>query len=66
MSVATSALAGAAGSAPKLAKSGPAGEGPYPWKYPATGSVKVGSGTTIGGQKCTTSTDQFGSPYADP
>jgi hypothetical protein len=43
------------------------GEGPYPWKYPATGTgVKVGSGTTIGGTKCSAGTPQFNSPYADP
>ena len=48
-SLATSALANAA-TPPKLATGGPAGEGPYPWKYPASGTVKVGSGTTIGGQ----------------
>ena len=65
-SVASSALASAAPAAPKLAKSGPTGEGPYPWKYPASGSVKVGSGTTVGGQKCSAGTPQFHSPYADP
>ncbi|MGH9047200.1 MAG: hypothetical protein ACRDVW_07790, partial [Acidimicrobiales bacterium] len=51
---------------PKLAKSGPAGEGPYPWKYPATGSAKVGTGKTVSGAKCSTGTPQFASPYADP
>ncbi|MHB1924269.1 MAG: hypothetical protein ACYCSJ_06235 [Acidimicrobiales bacterium] len=45
---------------------GVAGEGPYPWKYPASGSVTLGSGTTIGGTACTPSTPQFDSPYADP
>ena len=45
---------------------GVAGEGPYPWKYPASGSVALGSGTTIGGTACTSGTPQFGSPYADP
>ncbi|MGH9075760.1 MAG: hypothetical protein ACRDZQ_16830, partial [Acidimicrobiales bacterium] len=64
-SVATSAMANAA-TAPKLAKSGPAGEGPYPWKYPASGSVSAGSGTTVGGQKCSAGTPQFNSPYAAP
>jgi hypothetical protein len=58
--------AGAAGGAPKLATSGPADEGPYPWKYPATGNIKVGSGKTVGGQACTPGTPQFASPYADP
>ena len=60
-----SVTAGAAGG-PKLDASGPASEGPYPWKYPATGNVSVGSGTTIGGQKCTPGTNQVDSPYAVP
>jgi hypothetical protein len=60
-----SVTAGAA-SGTKLDTSGPANEGPYPWKYPATGNVKVGSGTTIGGQKCTAGTNQVNSPYAVP
>jgi hypothetical protein len=50
----------------KLATSGPSGEGPYPWKYPASGNVKVGSGTTVGGQACSAGTPQFNSPYAVP
>jgi hypothetical protein len=45
---------------------GAKGEGPYPWKYPATGTVKLGSGTTIGGTKCTSGAGQFNSTYADP
>ncbi|MHB1912625.1 MAG: hypothetical protein ACYCTI_11300, partial [Acidimicrobiales bacterium] len=45
---------------------GVAGEGPYPWKYPASGSVALGSGATIGGTACTSGTPQFNSPYADP
>jgi len=62
------ALAGvAAGSSgPVLSKSGSANEGPYPWAYPATGKVTVGSGTTISGHKCTPQTPQFPSPYAPP
>jgi len=62
------ALAGvAAGSSgPVLSTSGPANEGPYPYAYPATGKVTVGSGTTISGQKCTPGTPQFPSPYAPP
>jgi hypothetical protein len=55
-----------AASGPVLTKSGPADEGPYPWKYPASGNVTVGSGTTISGQKCTPSTNQLDSPYAAP
>ncbi len=48
------------------ASTGNNGEGPYPWKYPATGTVKVGSGKTISGQTCSSGTGQFNSPYADP
>ena len=65
----TFALAGvAAGSTTPvgLSKSGPANEGPYPYTYPASGNVKVGSGTTISGQKCTPNTPQIASPYAAP
>ncbi len=51
---------------PKLAKSGPPGEGPYPWEYPASGNIKAGTGTTINNTKCTAGTPQFASPYADP
>ena len=60
-----SGLAGAASNV-VLAHSGPAGEGPYPWQYPGSGSIKAATGTMVGGQKCTSSTPQFGSPYADP
>ncbi|HET6793341.1 MAG TPA: hypothetical protein VFH45_02795, partial [Acidimicrobiales bacterium] len=49
-----------------IAQSGGPGEGPYPWKYPASGNVSVGSGTTIGGTKCSSGTPQFDSPYAAP
>ncbi len=69
VAMASLTLAGVAGgstTAPVLSKSGPANEGPYPWKYPATGNVKVGSGTTTGGYKCTPGTPQFPSPYAPP
>ena len=58
--------AGASSSAPVLKSSGPAGEGPYPWAYPATGATKAGTGTTSSGAKCTASTPQFDSPYAPP
>jgi hypothetical protein len=40
------------------------GEGPFPWKYPASGSVAVGSGTTVSGTACTSNASQFASPYA--
>jgi hypothetical protein len=69
VAMSTLALGGiAAGSTggPVLSKSGPADEGPYPYAYPASGNIKVGTGTTISGQKCTASTPQVPSPYADP
>ena len=53
--------AGGAGAA-----SGTAGEGPFPWRYPASGSAAVGSGTTVSGTPCTASAGQFASPYAAP
>ena len=48
------------------AQSGASNEGPYPWKYPASGTVKVGSGKTIGGQPARAGAHQFNSAYADP
>jgi hypothetical protein len=63
---AVSTAAGAAAGGLKLDRSGPAVEGPYPWQYPASGGVKVGSGTTVSGQKCAAGTAQFDSPYAVP
>lgn len=42
------------------------GEGPYPWKYPASGAVSVGTGKTISGTACSSGTPQFDSPYALP
>jgi len=69
VATASLALAGvAAGSAtgPVLSKSGPADEGPYPYAYPASGHIKVGTGTTISGTKCTPGAPQFASAYADP
>ena len=60
-------VAGAQSStSPVLKTSGPAGEGPYPWAYPASGGIKAGTGTTSSGAKCTSSTPQFDSPYAPP
>ncbi len=59
-------VAGASSTSPVLKSSGPAGEGPYPWAYPATGGIKAGTGTTSSGAKCTPSTPQFSSPYAPP
>ncbi|MGH9007006.1 MAG: hypothetical protein ACRDV6_04715 [Acidimicrobiales bacterium] len=49
-----------------LTKSGPADEGPYPYAYPASGTVKVGQGSTISGIKCKPGVNQFASPYAPP
>ncbi|HEY6428314.1 MAG TPA: hypothetical protein VIX84_13905 [Acidimicrobiales bacterium] len=59
-------VAGASGTSAVLKSSGPAGEGPYPWAYPATGGTKAGTGTTSSGAPCTPSTPQFASPYAPP
>jgi hypothetical protein len=64
--LALSGVAGGSTNGAVLTKSGPANEGPYPYKYPASGNVKVGSGTTISGQKCTSGTPQVPSPYAVP
>jgi hypothetical protein len=58
--------AGAAGSSAVLTKSGPPGEGPYPWAYPASADVKVGTGKSISGAACSAGTPQFSSPYAPP
>ena len=60
--LALSALGGldAAGAA------GSSGEGPYPWKYPASSSIQPGTGTTASKAACTPSTPQFPSPYAPP
>ncbi len=62
----TTGASGAASAGPKLATSGPKGEGPYPWKYPASGNTKVGSGKTVAGLSCSSGKPQFSSPYADP
>ena len=64
--ISTAGVSSAATGQAKLAKSGPASEGPYPWKYPASGTTGVGTGTTVGGLNCTAGTPQFPSPYADP
>jgi hypothetical protein len=45
---------------------GAKGEGPFPWKYPASGNVKVGTGKTVSGTTCSSGTPQFNSPYAPP
>jgi hypothetical protein len=51
---------------PAASASGSAGEGPTPWKYPASGNVHVGTGKTVGGLTCSSGTGQFNSPYAAP
>ncbi len=48
------------------AASSTSGEGPLPWKYPGSGTVAVGSGTTVSGTPCTSGASQFASPYAPP
>jgi hypothetical protein len=50
----------------KVAQNGGPGEGPYPWKYPASGTNAPGSGTTVSGIACSPGTPQFPSPYAPP
>ena len=55
-----------ASSGPVLTKSGPADEGPYPYKYPASGAITPGTGTTISGAACKAGVGQFDSPYAVP
>jgi hypothetical protein len=59
-------VAGASSTSPVLKSSGSAGEGPYPWAYPASGGIRAGTGTTSSGAKCTPSSPQFASPYAAP
>ncbi len=65
-------VAGASSTSPEsstsavLKSTGPGGEGPYPWAYPASGGIKAGTGTTSSGAKCTPSAPQFDSPYAPP
>jgi hypothetical protein len=49
-----------------LAKAGGAGEGPYPWAYPASGNIKSGTGKTGSGAVCASGTPQWDSPYAPP
>src|SRR5271166_624503 len=57
----TSGTSGATSVAPS---GGPSSEGPYPYAYPASGDIKAGTGTTISGTACTTSTPQFPGAYA--
>jgi hypothetical protein len=45
---------------------GAAGEGPQPWRYPGSGNVQVGSGTTTGGVKCSSGVTQIPYSYAPP
>ena len=57
---------GALGGLDAAFAAGVSGEGPYPWKYPASGNIAVGTGTTVSKTACTPSTPQFPSPYAPP
>lgn len=61
-----SAAASVGTSGTKLSTSGPADEGPYPYRYPASGTERVGSGVTVSGTPCRPGTAQFASPYAVP
>jgi hypothetical protein len=65
-SMVLSMVSASAATGPKLTTHGAATEGPYPWKYPASGSVKVGSGTTVSGTTCSPGALQFNTPYAPP
>ena len=55
-----------AASGPILATKGAGNEGPYPYAYPASGKIAAGTGTTLGGAKCTPGTLQFNSAYVAP
>jgi hypothetical protein len=51
---------------PKVAQVGGPAEGPYPWQYPASGSIQPGTGTTASGTACAPGVPEFDSPYAPP
>jgi len=53
-------------SGPKVAQVGGPAEGPYPWQYPASGSIQPATGTTVSGAACAPGVPQFDSPYAPP
>jgi hypothetical protein len=59
-------LSTAACGTPTLTTKGASDEGPYPYAYPASGSIKAGTGTTVSGTACTPSTPQFPGAYAAP
>ncbi len=48
------------------AVAGNTGEGPVPWRYPGSGKVQPGSGTTVSKAPCASGSPQFSSPYAPP
>jgi hypothetical protein len=48
------------------AAGGNAGEGPFPWKYPGSGKIQPGNGTTVSKAACSSTSPQFPSPYAPP
>jgi hypothetical protein len=62
--VSVAAVAVIAGSTVGAAASSTQGEGPFPWKYPGSGTAGVGTGTTVSGTACTSGASQFASPYA--
>jgi hypothetical protein len=49
-----------------VAAAGNAGEGPFPWRYPASGKIQPGNGTTVSKAACSSNSSQFPSPYAPP
>ena len=53
-------------SGPKVAQVGGPAEGPYPWQYPASGTIQPATGTTVNGAACAPGVAQFDSPYAPP
>lgn len=61
-----SSTSAGSGTAQSTGSGAAGGEGPYPWKYPGSGSVAVGSGTTVSGTKCSPGTPQFPYSYAPP
>jgi len=66
VSMLTLSAGAVAAGGPILTKSGPGNEGPYPYRYPASGGIKAGTGTTVSGTACTATTPQFNGAYAAP
>ena len=57
---------GSSTTAAGAATTGSGGEGPLPWRYPGSGSVQVGSGTTVGGVHCASGVAQIPYSYVAP